>query len=84
MDILFLENISRWLITFSLLLQLYSMVNNKNIKVNGYAFIIYALGAFIMTYAYNVNDMYLSSRVKFKLFNSAILLFIGILALQKY
>ena len=76
MDILFLENISRWLITFSLLLQLYSMVNNKNIKLNGYAF--------IMTYAYNVNDMYLSSRVKFKLFNSAILLFIGILALQKY
>jgi hypothetical protein len=84
MDILFLENISRWLITFSLLLQLYSMVNNKNIKVNGYAFIIYAFGAFIMTYAYKFNDMYLSSRVKFKLFNSIVLLFIGILALQKY
>lgn len=84
MDILFLENISRWLITFSLLLQLYSMVNNKNIKVNGYAFIMYALGAFIMTYSYKAKDMYLSSRVKFKLFNSTILLFIGILALQKY
>lgn len=84
MDVLFLENLSRWLITFSLLLQLYSMVNNKNIKVNGYAFIIYALGAIIMTYAYKAKDMYLSSRAKIKMFNSIVLLCIGILALQKY
>jgi len=60
------------------------MMNNKNIKINGYAFIIYAIGAFIMTYAYKFKDMYLSDRVKFKLFNSIVLLTIGILALTKY
>ena len=81
MNMLFLENLARGLITFSLLLQLFSMVNKKNIKINGYAFVTYALSSFLMAYAYKTKDMYFTNRVLFKIFNSTVLLLIGILAL---
>lgn len=82
MNLLFLENLSRSLITFSLLLQLFTMVTKKNIKINGYAFVTYSFSSFLMAYVYKTKDVYFTNRVLFKIFNSTVLFIIGILALK--
>ena len=84
MDVLFLENLSRFLASFSLLFQLCTMMKNKNIKINGYAFIMYSMSAYIMAYVYKSKDMHFSNRANFKIFNSTVLLTIGILALTHH
>ena len=86
---LFLQSIGIYTVTFSVLLQIYSMIINKNNKINSYAFILYGLGGFLLTYSVNVkplvqDDKFLLSLRKFEILNSLALFFIGILALIYY
>ena len=74
-----LQTISRCLITVAIFVQLLHVIYvNKQIHVP--AFILYSIGSFIMSYSYYKADNFtMTSRVKFKIFNSTILLLIALL-----
>ena len=76
-----LQHISRILITIAILGQLIHVIYvNKQIYVP--TFIIYSIGSYIMSYSYYREDNFnITSRVKFKIFNSTILLLIGLICL---
>jgi len=74
-----LQHISRVLITIAILAQLIHVIYvNKQIYVP--TFIMYAIGSYIMAYCYYKEDnLNMTSRVQFKIFNSTALLLIGLL-----
>lgn len=74
-----LATLSRILITIALLLQLLHLRKNKTIYYP--TFIIFSFASYIMSYEYYKADREYSSRVLFKIFNSTILLLIGILSM---
>lgn len=75
--------IARIIITLALFSQLVHLITvNKQIYSN--AFLFYAVGSYIMAYNYYMEDMnQLSTRVMFKIFNSTVILLIGILSMKK-
>jgi len=75
--------IARILVTLALLGQLIHLAKvNKQIYSN--AFLLYALGSYIMAYNYYLEDMkQFSTRVMFKIFNSTVILLIGLLSMKK-
>jgi hypothetical protein len=78
-----LSLISRFIITLALFSQLIHVITvNKQIYSN--AFIVYAIGSYIMAYNYYLEDTkQITYRVMFKLFNSTVILLIGVLSMKK-
>jgi hypothetical protein len=84
MDINNLALMSRILIMLAIFSQIASMVYYKNKIINPYSFLLYAVGAVIMSYVYyKQDDSKFSQRTVIKLVNSVGLLAIGILALPQ-
>jgi hypothetical protein len=78
-----LQVISRIMITVAIFSQLIHVIYvNKQIYVP--TFIIYAIGSYIMAYCYYTEDNFkFTYRTLFKIFNSTVLLLIGLLCLKK-
>ena len=78
-----LSLISRIIVTLALFIQLVHLVKvNKQIYSN--AFLLYSAGSYLMAYNYYMEDMRkFSTRVLFKIFNSTVILLIGILSMKK-
>ena len=70
-----MANLSRVMVTTALIMQFMHLIQ-KNKTIYSPAFLIYSLGAYIMTYEYYIMDHEFSSRVLFKLVNSTILFLI--------
>ena len=70
-----IATVSRVMIMAALLMQLMHLMQ-KNKTIYSPAFLVYSLGAYLMTYDYYTIDGAFSSRVLFKLFNSTVLFLI--------
>ena len=75
--------IARFIVTVALLSQLFHLIMvNKQIYSN--AFLLYAVGSYIMAYNYYMEDMgQMTYRVMFKIFNSTVIALIGILSMRR-
>ena len=75
--------IARFIVTVALLSQLFHLIMvNKQIYSN--AFLLYALGSYIMAYNYYMEDMgQMTYRVMFKIFNSTVIALIAILSMRR-
>lgn len=78
-----LQLISRIVISIAIFAQLIHVIYvNKQIYVP--TFILYAMGSYIMTYCYYTEDNFkITHRILFKLFNSTVLLLIGLLCWKR-
>ena len=70
-----MATVARVMVTAALLMQLMHLMQ-KNKTIYSPAFLVYSLGAYLMTYNYYTVDGEFSSRVLFKLFNSTVLFLI--------
>lgn len=75
--------IARIIVTLALFSQLiHLIIVNKQICSN--SFLLYAVGSYLMAYNYYMEDMKkITTRVMFKIFNSTVILLIGILSMKK-
>lgn len=74
-----ISTLARIIISAALLIQLMHLVQ-KNKNIYSPAFLMYSLGAYMMSYEYYMIDGGFSSRVLFKLLNSTVLLLISALS----
>jgi len=74
--------ISRILITYALLYQVLYMLYYNSKKIFASTFYVFAIGAFIMSYMYFLEDNKMTSRTYFKLINASLLLSIGFLIMK--
>jgi len=70
-----IATVARVIVSAALLMQLMHLMQ-KNKTIYSPAFLVYSLGAYLMTYNYYTVDGEFSSRVLFKLFNSTFLFLI--------
>jgi hypothetical protein len=77
-----LDYLARIIITGALFSQLLHIIY-VNKQIYAPAFIIYAIASYMMAYQYYKDDKFImTSRLKFKLFNSTILMLIGLLSMR--
>ncbi len=77
-----IDIIARIIVTLSLLSQLWHVIK-VNKQIFPIAFICYSFGSYLMAYNYYLSDMNnLTNRVMFKLFNSTVILLIGLLTMK--
>ena len=83
MNISTISTISRILIAIAFIFQIVTMVSQKTRLINPYAFFLYAIAAYMMSYVYYKEDNKMTQRTYFKIFNSTLIVVIAILALPQ-